>query len=288
MVQLLSTPGVALCCSIRIRHRFLVIRRDKSTALPNKIEIFIPSFVLLLVLNVKLKTDKMQSRSVTEDSTHSSPLSESNESHYGTPGTKLTEFSPEDGRNDQTQLPCRTVQTPQPPAFVLKPNLSPANPYTRSEPSDEPDPFTSTEQLEHNKPGQKLSATAASFRPLALASSPHAKDTLGLRNVSATTWRESSGTPIVASSCYSFSHQSGTDEPKNISSSPLTDALPNDSRNPSKRSNTALPPTQDMSAAPLKHGFPGDSGTRYMQITGVDKIVGVDNLNRALKVWRSS
>ena len=227
----------------------------------------------------------MQSRSLTEHSTHSSPLSDFNESQYGTPGTKLTEFSPEDVRNDQTQLSCRTVQTPQPPAFVLGPNLSPANPFTSYEPSDEPDPFISTEQLEHNRPGQKLSATAASFKPLARTSGQHAKDALGSCSVSDTTREIPGGAPIVASLCYSVSNQCGTDRFKEVSPHPLTDALPNDPLDSSKRCAAALPLTQDMSSAPLKHGSSGSNGTRYMQITGVNRLFGVDNLNRALKVW---
>ena len=94
-------------------------------------------------------------------SANSSPTSN------GTPGTKLTEFSPEDFRSD-AKLPHEVARAVQPPAFALQ-GLEEAVTVVHQGPSvlvaGLQDPFTSTPASSKIE-GTRLSPRATTFKPL--------------------------------------------------------------------------------------------------------------------------
>ena len=106
-------------------------------------------------------------------SASSSPSSVDIESHHGTPGTKLTEFSPEDCRAEPKSVTAGGMKVNLPPTFALQGvpmKLSP-NGKARSAIQGAQDPFTSnTSNVGMADPGAvtgpKLSPTAATFTPL--------------------------------------------------------------------------------------------------------------------------
>ena len=103
----------------------------------------------------------------------SSPSSTDVESHHGTPGTKLTDFSPEDYRGEPKPLTANSITVNLPPTFALRGvpvKLSP-NGEARVATLAVQDPFTSTPILSavpdpSGVAAPKLSPTAATFMPL--------------------------------------------------------------------------------------------------------------------------
>ena len=103
----------------------------------------------------------------------SSPSSADVESHHGTPGTKLTDFSPEDFRGEPKTLTANSIQVNLPPTFALQGvpiKLSP-NGKARVATLAVQDPFTSipipsTAPDPSSVAAPKLSPTAATFMPL--------------------------------------------------------------------------------------------------------------------------
>ena len=106
-------------------------------------------------------------------STTSSPSSADVESHHGTPGTKLTDFSPEDFRGEPKTLAANNIQVNLPPTFALQGvpvKLSP-NGKAHVATLAVQDPFTSipipcTVPDPSSVGAAKLSPTAATFMPL--------------------------------------------------------------------------------------------------------------------------
>ena len=105
-----------------------------------------------------------------------SPSSQSSggvESRRGTPGTKATEFSPEDSRNE---LKAESIKNNYPPAFALQGVPLKFSPNTKAGHTriiGSHDPFTTTSNVltvvANHTAGIKLSPTAAAFEPLCSA-----------------------------------------------------------------------------------------------------------------------
>ena len=94
------------------------------------------------------------------------------ESHHGTPGTKLTDFSPEDFRGDSKIVSNDKTKPNHPPAFTLQGvplKFSPDGKSPNLTSSGAQDPFTATTNTRkaggNAAAGIKLSPTAASFKP---------------------------------------------------------------------------------------------------------------------------
>ncbi|MCJ1294659.1 hypothetical protein MMC34_006217 [Xylographa carneopallida] len=101
-----------------------------------------------------------------------SPSSGGAESHHGTPGTKLTDFSPEDFRGQSRMVYNGNSKTNHPPAFTLQGvplKFSPHSKAPNLSPMGTQDPFTVTsstlQAIGNTVSGIKLSPTAVAFKP---------------------------------------------------------------------------------------------------------------------------
>ena len=231
----------------------------------------------------------MYTQSKVENSVDSSPQSDENDSHYGTPGTRLTEFSPEDLRNDQKSRSCTDMQNPQPPAFALKANSNPlCSLFKVGKPSGS-DPFTSVKQRSQSgrtDSSQRLSAKAASFKPLtfSVTSASHGcPDARTAPNVvgkaQSATFHNPTFSHINASYTGHTGHNSRYDQTSSEASCvggillPLN-TLPFQGSQPVKSPSPMSP----------NYNFSNGGKTRYLQINGVSRALGIDKMNHAFKV----
>ena len=113
-------------------------------------------------------TDKMAATTYSP----CSPSSGGAESHHGTPGTKLTDFSPEDFRGQSRMVYNGNSKTNHPPAFTLQGvplKFSPHSKAPNLSPMGTQDPFTVTsstlQAIGNTVSGIKLSPTAVAFKP---------------------------------------------------------------------------------------------------------------------------
>lgn len=104
--------------------------------------------------------------------------SEEVESHHGTPATKLSPFSPDQGLEDLKHVNQGIVRARVPPPFVLARDQSSFGPNGTSDNSIVPgsqDPFLSVPNLSSNSQssgdGSKLSPNASAFTPTSLIES---------------------------------------------------------------------------------------------------------------------
>ena len=116
-----------------------------------------------------------QDRNATSVSPNSS---EEVESHHGTPATKLSPFSPDQGLEDIKHVNQGIVRARVPPPFVLARDQSNFGPNGKSGNSILPgsqDPFLSVPNLSSNSQssgdGSKLSPNASAFTPTSLIES---------------------------------------------------------------------------------------------------------------------
>ena len=112
----------------------------------------------------------MADRTSSDLYSSSSPSSGGVESRRGTPGTKVTEFSPEDVRNE---LKAESTKNNCPPAFALQGvplKFSPIAKAGHTRNFESQDPFTTTSNVltvvANHTAGIKLSPTAAEFEPI--------------------------------------------------------------------------------------------------------------------------
>ena len=230
----------------------------------------------------------MQSK--LEKSVDSSPQSDGNDSHYGTPGTRLTEFSPEDLRNEQKQRSCTNVQSPQPPAFALKAKPNSSCSSFRVEKPSGSDPFTSVKQKGHSgrtDSSQRLSAKAASFKPLnfsvtsAGCGSSNAHTTV---NTIGEVQKAPSHNPAFSPTDGSCTGHPGYDTRHNQKSSDTSFTggvlLPLNRLS----SHGLQPATSQSPVPPVTYDFSNGGKSRYLQINGVSKALGIDRMNHAFKV----
>ena len=112
--------------------------------------------------------NKMSGTTYSDTLSHCSPSSGGNASNHGTPGTKMTDFSPEDVRSESKSTTNDGTNANQPPPFALQVKSA-----------DEVDEFSLTGETQDpfigNTHGlgfkaepsvQKLSPTAPTFKPL--------------------------------------------------------------------------------------------------------------------------
>lgn len=103
-------------------------------------------------------------------SVHSSPSSEDTHSYRNTPGTTLTEFSPDDTRGDLRINSVDGLKVPNPPTFTLRTARtdSGTDALTATSNSDVQDPFTgdTVPFPSAGGTGPKLSPVAPAFMPL--------------------------------------------------------------------------------------------------------------------------
>ena len=223
-------------------------------------------------------------------SVNSSPQSDGNDSHYGTPGTKLTEFSPEDVRSEQKLRPGNDFRTPQPPAFALRAKSGSTTPLFKVEKPIGPDPFTSLKhgsQMGSPFNGPRLSAKAASFKPQTFNVDSKGCGIAGVyAEIRATREGESAATPVTSFEQMNTSPLVDTgsyfqrDRSSNGSSSIGGILLP-----PSESPVSGIPSLDSLALAPsFTNDFSSNGNTRYLRITGVDNTLGVDKLNTAFQV----
>ena len=233
----------------------------------------------------------MYMQSKLEKSVDSSPQSDGNDSHYGTPGTRLTEFSPEDIRNEQKQRSCSDVQSPQPPAFALKAKPGSSCSSFKVEKPSGSDPFTSVKQRGHSgrtDSSQRLSAKAASFKPLNFSvtsvghGSSNAHTTVNtIGEVQKAPSHSPAVSPINAHCIGHTGHDSRHDQKSSDASSMGSVLLPLN-----RLSFHGLHPATSQSA--VAYDFSNGEKTRYLQINGVSKALGIDRMNHAFKVTQPS
>ena len=213
-----------------------------------------------------------------EDSMYSSPLSSGSGSHRGTPGTILTEFSPQLTRSQQVQRSCSNSRFRQPPAFALSNEGSEHTPAETINKHEELDPFTSAERVSCTtlvRSNRKLSATAATFQPSAV-SFPSYQANFSEEIVRSSMKLESQDTEAIV-------------VPNRHRSDIVVDPSP--SRHPygafSSSSDVLLdaptPYAYSTGQALPARRFSG-AGTRYLQISGIPASIGIEQLNDSLKV----
>lgn len=222
-----------------------------------------------------------------EDSRHSSPQTQRSGSHGGTPGTKLTEFSPEDDRIEQKQRSGGSGQTPFPPAFSLKAEPGPGRLRFNSE-SKGLDPFTSIDfgdQTAETKPRQKLSAKAAAFMPLTSATNLFTHGNLCFGTCTGLTHKRRPQAFETASMAGPNLALNGDNEEaiRGKSSDTLT-STSGAALLHSTESDSHCLQGINFGPAPLGHQFSNNGNARYLQITGVSQALGVEELNNAFKV----
>jgi hypothetical protein len=104
-----------------------------------------------------------------ERGSSSSPSSGGVESNHGTPGTKVTEFSPEETRCEPKIDHKSSIKINNPPAFTLQSISAQVGTTSKGSAMGIQDPFTtSSNGLSVNasvNSGPKLSPTAATFKP---------------------------------------------------------------------------------------------------------------------------
>ena len=230
----------------------------------------------------------MQRWPLVEDSTFSSPQSNGSDSHRGTPGTKLTEFSPEVSRNKQAQRPCSGTQLSQPPAFALGTQGGLSSSSFKITKPNEPDPFTSGKVGPHAtriQPGQKLSARAASFKPLA-SGTTQGYQSIHNRGLSTELIHGKPAQPYPAFA----SGDAGDGENTNIPPGRynLHPSLATSVTFPQVGSQATqlLQLANNAGPTPLADEFSGNRSTRYLRIAGIPPSIGVEGLNNAIKVRR--
>ena len=121
----------------------------------------------------------MASNHVHDGTSAASPISsEEVESHHGTPATKLSPFSPDQGLEDLKHANQGIVRARVPPPFVLardQSNFSPNGKVGSAIVPGSQDPFLSVPKLSSNTQssgdGSKLSPNASSFTPTSLIES---------------------------------------------------------------------------------------------------------------------
>lgn len=235
--------------------------------------------------------DHVSSRSIDQ----SSPSSGGVESHRGTPGTKVTEFSPEDVRGEPKMDGKAIANAKFPPTFALQGvpvKVSPNGKAGTTRGMGNHDPFTSGSSVlavnGNPSAGIKLSPTAAAFKPF------QSTNQLAVINANHRGFpdRQAAGVPSVGQQpaiTSTVSYLNATSVPDlhphrkfTEDHSHLSGGLPQPPIAPPSHTQSSVPLNGGLSSLGLPSADVASS--RYLKISNVPKVTSQQNLTEIFSV----